>query len=160
MLDPKNIAILESLKTSIDTQVVEVEEQRSLTFCNMTGDITLTWDKQNDERIKELIRAKMKDGLHFFTMRKVIIDAVQIKRKVGAKGVDKLNNLVIDDETFEKMVKGIDDRDLAEALNIGTAKLAKRRGDRRTMDAMKRVATAEEVMEAKQAIAIRPIVGG
>ena len=159
MLDEKNLAILEAFKSG-RTVVEDVEEMRCITWANMSGDISLSWSADNDDRVKAIIKAKMAQGYSFFTMRKVVIDAVKVKRKIGAKGVDTIDNLVIDDDTFEKMVKGLDDRDLADALNVGTAKLAKRRGSTKAMDAIKKLKSPDEVIKARQSLAIRPLVGG
>lgn len=137
-----------------------VDEMRCLTLLNRSGDITITWDSQNDEKIKELVRKKMAEGYTFFTMRKVVIDAIQVKRKVGAKGVDSLTSLIIDDETFEKMVAGMDDRDLADTLRLQSGKLAKRREQSKELVAQKRAKTPEEVIEAKQCLGVRPVLGG
>ena len=134
--------------------------QNAITFLNLTGDVTITWDDENDEKIKTLVRKKMDEGYTFFTMRKVVIDAIQIKRKVGVKGIDTLKSLIIDDETFDKMVEGLDDRDLADVLRLQTGQLAKRRGESREFTAQKRARSADEVIEAKQAVALRPIYGG
>ena len=138
----------------------QTEEMRSLTMMNRSGDITITWDSQNDEKIKELVRKKMAEGYTFFTMRKVVIDAIQIKRKVGAKGVDTLTSLIIDDDTFDKMVEGMDDRDLADVLRLQSGKLAKRREQSKELVAQKRAKTPEEVIEAKQCLGVRPVMGG
>jgi hypothetical protein len=40
--------------------------QPSITWLNMTGDVTITWDEQNKEAVLELVRAKMKQGYTFF----------------------------------------------------------------------------------------------
>lgn len=141
-------------------QTIQSEEMRSLTLLNRSGDITITWDSQNDAKIKELIRKKMAEGYTFFTMRKVVIDAIQIKRKVGAKGVDSLTSLIIDDDVFDKMVEGMDDRDLADVLRLQSGKLAKRREQSKELVAQKRAKTPEEVIEARQCLGVRPILGG
>ena len=138
----------------------DADETRCITWLNLSGDVTLTWQEQNDERVKELVRKKMAEGFSFFTMRKVVVDTVKVKRKIGVKGVDTIDNLVIADDTFEKMVKGLDDRDLANALKVGTATLAKRRDSSRNHGTVKRLNSPEEVIKAKQALAMRPIVGG
>ena len=136
------------------------DNQNAITFLNMTGDITITWDDANGEKIKELVRKKMAEGYTFFTMRKVFVEAIQIKRKVGIKGVDKLQNLVIDDEMFEQMIGEMDDRDLAESLKSGSGRLAKCRGASNHPDTVKRAKDADEVLAARQALAVRPIAGG
>jgi hypothetical protein len=134
--------------------------QSCITFLNYSGDVSITWSPENDAKIKELIRKKMAQGYSFFTMRKVVIDAIQIRRKIGQKGVDSINNLVIDDETFDKMVKGLADSDLADALKLGHGKLAKRRGRKDSMDLVKKLKSADDVIKAKQAVAIKPVLGG
>lgn len=141
-------------------RTIESEEMRSLTLLNRSGDITITWDSQNDAKIKELIRKKMAEGYTFFTMRKVVIDAIQIKRKVGAKGVDSLTSLIIDDDVFDKMIEGMDDRDLADVLRLQSGNLAKRREQSKELVAQKRAKTPEEVIEARQCLGVRPVLGG
>ena len=42
------------------TAVEDIKAQNALTFLNMTGDITITWDDQNAEKIKDLIRKKLR----------------------------------------------------------------------------------------------------
>ena len=136
-------------------------EQGAITFLNMTGDVTITWDESNDAKIKELVAKKIKEGYSFFSMKKVVIDSVKVRRKVGAKGIDKLDNLIIDDETFEKLVKGIDDRDLADTLRLGAGSLSKRRDQAKgKFEGGKRLKDVDEVIKAKQALALKPIRGG
>lgn len=136
------------------------ETQNAITFLNMTGDITVTWDDQNAEKIKALIRKKMEEGYVFFTMRKVVIEAIQIRRKVGLRGLDTLKSVIIDDATFEKMIEGMDDSDVAGLVKSGAGQLAKRKGSKATLEAVKKVTTPEEVVKSKQAVAVRPIRGG
>lgn len=145
------------------TEAIQEEndfDQRGITFCGMHGDVTLLWDKQNDEKVKELVARLMKKGYAFFTMRKVVIDAVQIKRKVGEKGVKTLDNLIIDDETFEKIVASIGDDDATELMKLEGVGLGKRRDRTKSIDTTTRVKKPEEVIRAKQAVAIKPVVGG
>lgn len=132
----------------------------SLTFLNATGDVTITWSAENDEKIKELVRKKMAAGYVFFTLRKVIIESVQVKRKIGAKGVDKITSLVIEDAEFDKLVKDMDDRELATLMKDRTAQLAKRKGKSKEFTSVGRAKDAEEVVRGKQALAVRPVVGG
>ena len=157
MLSQDNISVLEEIKTALEENV---EEMRSITFINLSGDITITWSASDDEKVKEIIRKKIKEGFSFFSLRKVVVDTVKVKRKVGSKGVDKLDNLVIDDETFEKMVSGMHDPDLAQALKLNTTKLAKRRGHSKKYDSIERLKTVEDVIDKRQSLAVRPIVGG
>jgi ribosomal protein L12E/L44/L45/RPP1/RPP2 len=138
---------------------VEQDNVSTITFLNKTGDITITFDEQNADKIKELVRKKMAEGYTFFTMRKVIIESIKIKRKIGPKGIDSITSLIIDDATFDKLVKDLDDKDVAEVLLAGNAQMAKLKG-KRVFDAEKVAKTPEEVVKAKSALAFRKVVGG
>lgn len=132
----------------------------SLTFLNNTGDVTITWSPENDEKIKDLVRQKMAAGYVFFTLRKVVIESIKVKRKIGEKGVDTITSLVIEDSEFDKLVKDMDDRDLATLLKDRTAQLAKRKGKSKEFTSAGIAKTPEDVVRGKQAIAVRPVVGG
>lgn len=138
---------------------VEEMNLSCITFMNRTGDVTITFDEQNAEKIKEIIRRKMKEGYVFFTHRKVVFESIQIKRKIGPKGIDSIKSVIIDDETFDKLVADLDDKDIAEVLQGGQAQLAKLAG-KRNFDDAKRVKTPEDVIKGKSALAFRPVVGG
>lgn len=144
------------------TAVENVEEEfaPSITFLNLTGDVTITWDAHNAEKIKALVRDQMAKGVTFFTLRKVVIEAVKVKRKIGAKGIDTIDNLVIDDAQFDRLVAGVDDKELAKLLISKDAKLAKRTGKSREFVAGQRAKDADEVLKARQAVAVRPVLGG
>lgn len=141
-------------------QTTEEDFGNSLTFLNATGDVTITWDAENDEKIKDLVRAKMAQGYVFFTLRKVVIESIKVKRKIGEKGVDTITSLVIEDAEFDKLVKDMDDRDLATLMKDRTAQLAKRRGKSKEFTSVGRAKNADEVVKGKQALAVRPVVGG
>jgi hypothetical protein len=144
----------------LENDVVEEINVNAITFLNMSGDITLTWSKENDEKIKALVRKKMAEGYSFFTMRKVIIESIQIKRKIGLKGIDTIKSIIVDDKTFDKMIEEMNDKDLAETLRDGAGNLAKRAGGIKKLEAVERLKSPEDVMKAKQAVAVRPIRGG
>ena len=144
----------------IAKNIEDAEFGNSLTFLNNTGDVTITWDADNDEKIKELVRQKMAAGYVFFTLRKVVIEAVKVKRKIGEKGVDTITSLVIEDAEFDKLVKEMDDRDLATLLKDRTANLAKRQGKSKEFTSAGIAKDPEAVVRGKQAIAVRPVVGG
>ncbi len=133
--------------------------QNSITFLNMTGDITITWTEENRERILELVRQKMKDGYNFFTTKRVPLIGVTRKVRVSNKNIDGLESLVIPDAEFEKLVAGMDDKEVAEVFQQGHAGLAKRKAAGRAFDAMRRLDKAEDVVK-EQSLAVRPISGG
>ena len=133
-------------------------QQPCITFLNMTGDVTLTWDETNRDRIIELVKKKMEEGYTFFTTKKVPLIEVYRKVKVTERNVNGIESIVIPDEEFEKLAKSFNDADIAANLSGGSARLAKRKG-KSELTAVKRITDAEEVLE-NQSLALRPIAGG
>jgi hypothetical protein len=42
----------------------------TITFLNSLGDVTIIWDKKDNDAVKKLIAKKMKDGVAFFIIEK------------------------------------------------------------------------------------------
>ncbi len=137
----------------------DTSERNAITFLNMTGDITITWDDTNKDKILEMIRRKMSDGYVFFTLKRVPLIGVTRKVRVSNKNINDLESVVIPDKEFDKMVAGMDDRDLAATFAKGDAQLAKRQADSRKFEAGRRLEKAEDVLK-EQSMAVRPISGG
>lgn len=142
-----------------DAELVAANEVPSITFLNMTGDITITWDEQNREKVIEMVKKKMKEGYHFFTTKRVPILRLTRRAKVTDRNVDLIDSLIIPDEEFEAWAKSMDDADVASAVREGHAHLSKRQSKNRELDLVRRLDTAEEVVE-EQALAVRRVVGG
>lgn len=138
------------------------DETVGITFLNLTGDITVTWSPENDAKMKELIRKKMKEGFVFFTTRKVPLTEIPFKRKLGEKGVETIKDLIIKDKDFEKIVRLMDDADIAREVVDGTAKLGKRPDDKRQdkFDTGKRIKDPDEVKKGDRLLAARGFSGG
>ena len=143
----------------IEAPVEDVATYSTITFLNKTGDITITFDEQNADKIKELVRKKIAQGYSFFTMRKVVIESIKVKRKISLKGVDSITSLIIDDATFDKLVNDLDDKDIAEVLLAGNAQMAKLKG-KKVFDTIGVTKDPEEVVKSKSALAFRKVVGG
>ena len=150
----------EIAENPVEQDVEEEEVSNALTFMNLSGDITITWDAANDTKIKAMVAEKMKQGYSFFTMRKVVIDSIRVKRKIGEKGIDSITSLIIEDADFDKLVAGIDDKEVAGLSRSADAALSKRQGASRELTLQRRLKDPDEVIKAKQAVAIRPVVGG
>lgn len=93
------------------TEVVEDQFQSSITFLNMSGDITISWDEENKARILELVKKKMDEGYVFFTLQKVPLLPIMRRKAVTDKNVDNIKSLLITDEVFDEL---IDDMEFAE----------------------------------------------
>ena len=130
-----------------------------ITFLNMCGDITITWDESNKEKIIAMVRQKMAEGYSFFTTKKVPLLPLYRKVKVKSDNLDSLNSVVIDDAEFERLTKSMDDRDLSKGLVEGELLLAKRSESKSDYKDARRITDPEEVVE-NQSVAMRPLVGG
>lgn len=144
-------------------QVTDIPDDfTGITFLSMTGDITITWSSENDAKMKELIRKKMAEGFVFFTTRKVPLTNIPFKRRLGAKGVDSIKDLIISDEDFDKMVRLMDDADIATAVADG-AGLAKRKDPSnrpREFQGGPRLKKPEDLKRGEHAVATRGLAGG
>jgi len=138
---------------------LQEEGQPSLTFLNASGDITITWDEHNKEKIVALIKKKMEEGYTFFTTKKVPVLNMYRKVKVTEKSLPKVDSVIIDDDAFDKMVKAMDDADLADSVRRGNANLAKFKGSQERHDDFQIERDAEKVANSK-ALGIRKIAGG
>ena len=136
---------------------IEAVERPSLTFLNGSGDITITWDEHNKEKIIEMIKNKMAEGYTFFTTKKIPLVKLYRKVKVTEASLDKCEHVVIDDDAFEKMVKSVDDSDVAEQVRSGNASFARPKMFGRAEPVLER--DPRKVADSK-AIAVRKVAGG
>lgn len=137
---------------------MNIENSPVITFLNLSGDINITWDDHNKEKILELVRKKMKEGYVFFTTKSYAFDLIKRKVKINQKNIDKVDEIIITDEQFEKMCKGMNDVDVASLVRGGKAELVKPK-KKEKIDALKKIERAEDVID-KRSVAIRPLVGG
>lgn len=133
----------------------------SITFLNMSGDVTITWDDQNKAEVEALVARKMAEGYSFFIVKPVGTRGRAPKLKAASQldGIAtralKMNN--------EFNGQQLSDEDLVKALTSGVVNIerkpetvpAKTGGQRPA----RRASTAREVVEA-QSVAVKPITGG
>lgn len=146
------------METVLENTVTE--QTFTCTFLGMLGDITIAWDEQNKEHIIEVIRKKMKEGYVFFTTKKYLFGQIKRKGQISDRDLRRgnLEDIIIPDEQFEKMIADMDDKDIAGLVVADKARVGKiKKG--KEMEAMKKAKTAEEVVESNS-VAMRPIQGG
>lgn len=132
----------------------------SITFLNMTGDITIAWDASSEDAILALVEKKMKEGYSFFILKprvlgflgskKVALTDVQQARKAGS--------LVVPDQLAEKVLAKLDDADLEAVVAKGKATVVSR-GTTASLDTARRATTAQEAVR-NPTVAVRRVVGG
>ena len=81
--------------------------KRALTILNETGDVTITWDADADEKMLPIIEAKLKAGIVFFLIEPRMGGLVApdtSKQLKKAKDSLKHRALSMKDKDFEEMV--------------------------------------------------------
>jgi len=130
----------------------------SCTFLNLTGDITIVWDAQNREKVLAVIQKQMDAGVTFFTTKRFLFERFTRTVKVSKSNIGQLSSLIITDDQFDKMVKDMDDSDLAQLVASNSADLVKRKG-KTSLAALARAKRAEDVVDC-DSVAVRPLRGG
>jgi ribosomal protein L12E/L44/L45/RPP1/RPP2 len=136
-------------------------ETPSVTFLNMSGDVTITWSAENRERILELVREKMKQGYHFFILKPRPLASVfgnSKERLTQASQLKGAVGIVVPDSQVAAIIQQMGDKDVANVVQQGHAAIAQAPRTQ-THDTTRRAATAEEVVK-HQSVAVKAIVGG
>lgn len=141
---------------------MEVAEQftPSITFLNESGDITITWDKQNEEAMLALIEQKRKEGYTFFILKprlggllgnkKVEVESIEQARKAGS--------VVANDALAKAVTMNLGDTAVSAAVAAGHAQVVPLAKEK-SIETVGIARNAEEVVR-HQTLATRPIVGG
>jgi hypothetical protein len=153
----------------------------AITWLNMSGDVTITWDDSNRDAILALVREKMAEGYSFFiiTPRLLPIFGDKQVKLTDVAQLDKAKGVVVQDGLVADIVSRLDnanvtplpqrpaapaapaqrlgDEAVEQAVKSGKAKLAL--VPKADLQATRRAASAEEVVQ-HQSVAVRPVVGG
>ncbi|MDO8415231.1 MAG: hypothetical protein Q7S87_03345 [Agitococcus sp.] len=138
----------------------ELTYQPSITFLNMSGDVTLTWDASNEAAMLARIEAKMAAGFTFFILKprlggllspkKVPLTSIAQAKKAGA--------VTAPDALANTFVLNLGDADVNAMVSSGIAQLSNVIRPAQ-WDTIGRANTAKDVL-TNQTIATRAIVGG
>ena len=133
-------------KTMTETlEAPTATEDRSMTLLNQLGDVTIIWKPENDSAMKEMIRAKLKQGIRFFVIKKIPL--VPLYRRAAVGQDINLPSRRID----------LSDKDLEKLVESGTVTLAKHSGNE--MEFVKATKDVEEIATNRTA-AMPQMVGG
>lgn len=102
----------------------------------------------------------MKEGYVFFTTKKYLFGQIKRKGQISDRDLRRgnLEDIIIPDEQFERMIADMDDKDIAGLVIADKARVGKiKKG--KEMEAMKKAKTPEEVVESNS-VAMKPIRGG
>jgi hypothetical protein len=133
----------------------------SITFLNLSGDVTITWDKTNEEQILSLIEEKMRQGFSFFILKPRALGFLPPK-KVLAKSMSQVARAgkvsIADADVNTILASKVHDQDVQTAVESGAARL-ERPQDNATYETERRASSAREVLQ-HQSVAVRPVLGG
>lgn len=137
--------------------------QPAITFLNMTGDVTISWDASNEATILALVEEKMKkENVTFFIIKPRLLSFLG-KKKVRATSIKQIaeaGSAVVDDEDFQRMMGRLKLHDQALEAAVAAGKAHLTRSDVPVDRASVRPArTPQEVLQ-NQTIAVRRVVGG
>lgn len=140
----------------------------SITFANMRGDVTISWDEKSREFIINMIKEKLSQGYSFFIIEKQTSfgKVVNRKRTLTLNNIDmkaKATGEVFMIDPEEVVLKepkhiALDDKVLEEGLVKKVIRLVKSK-KQKEITTRKRSADPEEIIQSKS-IAIKPIHAG
>ncbi len=142
--------------TATDEAVV----QPAITWLNMSGDVTITWDDENRDHVLALVRQKMRQGYSFFVLTPRALPLLPNKktRLTQESQLGKAVGVVVPDEQLAAIVANLGDADVEAVVQKGKAHLSSAPGSR-NLATTRRAQSAEEVVR-NQCVAVRAIVGG
>lgn len=134
----------------------------AITFLNMTGDITISWDRDNEGAILAMVEQKMKEGYSFFIVKPRFLSFLGTKkvRASSLREIAEAGSAVVADADFNRMMAKLKLHDEAVEATVaaGQAHLTKAETPLDNT-AVRRATDAREVVR-HQTMAIRPIVAG
>lgn len=129
----------------------------SITWLNMSGDVTITWDASNIDSVRALVEKKMAEGYSFFIIKPRMLKLLGNKKVAlrNTRDLEGATGLVVPDSVMASMVEALGDPDVTWTVAQGGARLASApRGE-----TARRATSAAEVL-ANQSVAVRRVVGG
>lgn len=139
----------------------EPQNTPSITFLNLSGDVTITWDESNEEAILRLIEDKMRQGFTFFVL-KPRMGGILPPKKVAARSmaqVKRAASVTVADADVQKLLaSNVHDEALQQAVQSGQARLERPESGAQ-YETERRATSAREVLHS-QSVAVRPIVAG
>lgn len=134
--------------------------ESTIVFLNMTGDVTITWDDQNEAAVLALVQKKMNEGYTFFILKPRFggllgNHLVPLKNIEDARAQGKV---VAPDALTDRIIAQLDDADLTAEVSNGRARI-RTSTEAVQLDAGYRAKSARDVL-GQQAVAVRPIVAG
>jgi hypothetical protein len=122
--------------------------RRALTILNETGDVTITWDEDADERMLPIIEKKMMAGIVFFLIE---------PRMGGLVAPDTSNPLKRTKDALKHRALSMKDEDFEAMVAEGKADLVQTPGQ--PAKTVRKASSARDVVRT-ESVGVRPMRGG
>lgn len=145
------------MNTEIALNQASASVMPAITWLNMSGDVTITWDESNREAIIALVAQKMKDGYSFFILEPRALGLGT--KKTALKKPSQLNKavgIVVPEAQVASIVGDLGDPDVEKVVNDKVAELTPGPAQ---LEARGRAETPEEVVST-HTVATPPVWGG
>jgi hypothetical protein len=76
---------------------------RGMTILCEMGDLEISWEPHNDEKVRLIIEKKMREGVRFFILKPVIGDVLHMRKKLNKISDLKAHNIKIKDEDIQSL---------------------------------------------------------
>lgn len=141
----------------------------AITFLNETGDVTITWDAENEAAVKALIAKKMKEGYAFFTIERKWV-FLKKKRDISLADIASIDQAGMPDPEAREFYRQLSpqekalftatfDADISSLLAANkVARAALEVGSKQTVTS--RAKSPDDVVRSTHTIAVRATVGG
>lgn len=79
---------------------------RSLTFLNESGDVIIGWDESTDDKMLELIKKKMSEGMVFFIVKPRILNMLPPMKEELKNPYEAFINrhITVHDDDFQQLI--------------------------------------------------------
>lgn len=132
----------------------------SITFLNMSGDVTISWRPEEKLKVADMVERKMKEGYSFFIVSDPLSPTPPGRKREVQNGGDLYKDGVgavrINPSVNGKVLA---DEELARAMDAGIIYVTRNAEAPAQQRTKRRAKTAEEVVD-HQTVAVRPVQGG
>lgn len=147
-------------ETNFTADTAELPSMPAITWLNMSGDVTITWDEANKAAVQALVEQKMAEGYSFFILKPRMLKFLGTRKErlnsseqfAGATGV------VVPDDVAGALVTRLGDESIEKLVREQKAQLT-RAARQASLETTRRAVSASEVL-LHQSVAVRPIVAG
>ena len=136
---------------SINEQV-QTEYAAGMILLNRTGDITITWNKEDEDDIRRMVEEKLRQGYSFFTVENPSLLRRALGAKAGYRQITEASQIGGANRTLR-----LADNDVEPLFRSG--KIALLPASTTQMSAGSLLRTASDIV-SRSTVCIRPMAGG